>query len=387
MEGRRELGEDTGISYETPPELFVEEWNPPGEYPEKPTKEEILVRWALTPENVQQAWRDYEVCRQEAMKWILQIKELNLQYDRARRIHISNVLKATTKLGRQTAGIIVDGVQMLYSERLRAAREAARLKNDFERARMLGSSLAEIEQYTQWVTKTQQARQTAMQSSAQLKETLEQWNRRMEKPYWEGLGAGGDADKMITEQINNLDPSTRRYLSGNNNPRKIIREYLRDLPTPEGIKSQEDALTYALKTALKDALTDMKARENELETAQKTLQTALAKANMILESSAGVVDSVIGVVDKVVGKPPALGGLDMDDPAILAEGQANLERLQNRINWLQKHYQMAMNCVNENMGTIQKYNEAQQAEQRYNELQQAEQNKSEVKGESEMREK
>jgi hypothetical protein len=266
---------------------------------------------------------------------------------------------------------------MAYFEKLRVAAEAARLKNDFKRMDIIKSSLADVQKCTEKATKARIAYSEASKAAAQFKDALGVLSRRMEmarQPGWDGFrGQSSDAFHMIDALKH--DPSVGHFLSFNNNPYKMID------PRYENAMSPEDALTRALKVGLRNALKEMNQWGEELKNAQTTLQAALSQANKVLEWSSGVADSAFEVVDKVFGKAPKLGALDEDDPAILAEGQAGLERLQNRINWLQSHYQMALNCMNENKGIIDGYDGMQQADQKNSGVLQSETKDQQTKSE------
>jgi hypothetical protein len=359
-------GEETGVLYEKPPETFVQQWIPPVDPPEKSVREEILIKWAITPDYVKQTWQNLEVCTQNAKDWQAQIEALKPKYEQIRQRHISNILKASIKLGIQTTEIITNGIQSAYIEKLRAAQLASQLTNDFARARMIGESLSEVEKYTVLITKAQQARQVAAQSAAQLKELIGQWDRKIA-----GHTAGffsGDAMAFEEDVLKNIDPATKNYLSGNSSPGTIFNRYLggSEIGTRPG-GGYDEAVRISLKEALKRALSDMNGASAEIDAAQTGLKSALATANMMLETVGKRLSSglswVANLADKTLGQAPSLGGLDIDDPGILAEGQANLQRLQSRINWLQRNYQIAVNCVEENRGIIKGYTELQQQEE------------------------
>jgi hypothetical protein len=371
----REVDQSTGISFQKPPESYVKQFNPPVGNPEKATRGDVLRDWTLTPEYVKQAWRNYDVCQQNAALCQSQIDALQKTRSQVGQIHRSNLAKATLKLGLKTTEIIANGVQMGYLDKLTRLHELAMAKNSFTQARLLGESISALENATKSVSNAQLAYEATIQSAGKLKGLLAEWNQRMSSDYvrpdnlrdavtgkplgW--IGRAADAREFDKARIMTLDEGTKRFVQPalNRFNQLIAGEYTG--------RSYDEAVKDVLQQGVKDALAEMGRQESALENANQTFQTALESANSIMAGSKNLAlaGEAVDLGTRAVHDgelSSSEGGLDPDDPAKLADGQGELERLQNQINWLKKHYQMAIDCMNQNMETINGYNETKSNE-------------------------
>ena len=117
-----------------------------------------------------------------------------------------------------------------------------------------------------------------------------------------------------------------------------------------------NTLRQFLQAVQTNAWRDVQRTATQMATARKAMEAALSLATKTLKQTLSTVGRYI---ETTIGKAPALGALDLDDPAILAEGKGYLERLQNRLNWLTRHYKRNLKCMDDNMAIIKGYQDLQ----------------------------